>query len=144
MIHFKSLWWFWLFIILGIGLIIKKIYGLYLVENLYITLLIAKDFYLSYFLAIICWKFYKRKKEKDRITNQIKLYESNLKRYQKLYENGTREYVDESDENSDKLTSLRDNLWNLERNIPFFDNIIVFITIGGCILQIVCLFAQKI
>lgn len=133
-----------IFFILLCIYIVKIYLGFYLVENIYNTLYMIKELYLAYFLGFIAYKIYFNNKRKAKIDQELIIQKSRKLEFEKLYENGARDYILDQKDNEEKLITNESELRKLENENVFFDNAVFWLTIFACVLQIICFLGQKI
>jgi hypothetical protein len=136
-------WWLWLFLFLGFVLILKKIIGFSINENLYDVFVLIKDFIISYFLIIISIYLLRREKELKKREAEVKKLEGKNSGYLNLIYNGASDYIEEERKNKDLLIETEEKMRILREEIPLLNKYILIMALIGCILQIICLIGQK-
>jgi hypothetical protein len=141
----KIYYWFTgCFILLCLGYLFKIRYGLYLYENVQSTIVMVKDLQLSFFLIFISYKIYSIKSRKNTLIPNLNKNRKDKIGYEKLRENGAKDYIGEQRHNEEKLNNNEYELKKLENESDFIDGSILWLTIIACILQIASFFGQKI
>ena len=88
-----------------------------------------KDFQLTYFLGFIAYKIYFNKKIKAKIDQELIIQKERKLQFEKLYENGARDYILDQKDNEDKLITNESELRKLENENIFFDTAVFWLTI---------------
>lgn len=132
-----------LFILLSAICVLKIGFRFCFPENINITFVMIKDFQLTYFLGFIAYKIYFNKKIKAKIDQELIIQKERKLQFEKLYENGARDYILDQKDNEDKLITNESELRKLENENIFFDTAVFWLTIVACFLQIICFLGDK-